>query len=116
MENGRRLESFVIQFELLKSFKVIHGSFTREIDASQGVEKIKQALDVPYLIQSEQVHGNQVFHVENLEVGIPPCDALITSLKGVGLLIRHADCQAALFMTLSIGSLAQPMLDGGGLA
>lgn len=66
--------------------------------------RIKRALGIPKLAWSRQVHGDdiQVIEDENLSQGengtdlaMPsPCDALATTVRGVGLMIRIADCQA----------------------
>ena len=58
---------------------------------------IRQTLGLSYLLQCKQLHGTDFYIIENPEASIPPCDALITNLRGVGLMIKHADCQAALF-------------------
>ncbi|MDN3507073.1 MAG: peptidoglycan editing factor PgeF [Simkaniaceae bacterium] len=73
-----------LEFELLQPhLGVKHGVFTRNTDLTL----------IPNICSPRQVHGA---HVE-----IAPfegeCDGLITLEPGVSLLIRHADCQAAIF-------------------
>lgn len=106
------------QYELLqKQSQVIHGSFTRygglslfpfdslnvgfEIgDQNETVQKnqelISNALGLKKLLHGKQIHGSTIHIIKDLNENIPPCDALITRLTSVGLLIKHADCQAAL--------------------
>ena len=59
--------------------------------------KIQTELGVSALVQCNQCHGNEVCLIENIPTFRPSCDALITQKKNIGLLIKHADCQAALF-------------------
>lgn len=58
---------------------------------------IRQKLGLSLLLQSKQCHGTDIHVIVDPHAEIPPCDGLITHLKGVGLMIKHADCQAALF-------------------
>jgi YfiH family protein len=66
--------------------------------------RVKSAVGVERLVASKQTHGDAI-HVVNEEslalatarhpvLFTPPGDALVTSLRGVGLLIKIADCQA----------------------
>lgn len=109
-----------LEFESLqKHSEVVHGVFLRHGGVSQGtydslnigggtdddpncIEKnrliIQNSLKIPQLLAGKQVHG---IHLEcfpkitpHLETG---CDGLITKEKDIGLLIKHADCQAAIF-------------------
>jgi len=61
-------------------------------------QRVKSLLELPHLLGASQVHGHQIHEVshENLNVK-PECDALVTWQGGVGLLVQHADCQAAIF-------------------
>lgn len=92
----------MLQFDLLK--ETLHGSFTRALDVGDdafsvqtNLAYIQQSFCLSHLLQSKQIHGTKIHIVENSCDVIPSCDALITQLKGVGLMIKHADCQAALF-------------------
>ena len=60
---------------------------------------LREALGLPRYITAGQVHGTTVCRVRADEARdhIPNCDALITDQLGIGLVIQHADCQAALF-------------------
>lgn len=105
-----------MKFDLLK--ETAHGSFNRRGGFSlapfdsmnisdevgdylphvqANLALIQQTFGLSHLLQSKQIHGTQIHIVKNPHAIIPPCDALITNLKGVGLMIKHADCQAALF-------------------
>lgn len=109
-----------LEFELLASRpELVHGVFLKTGGVSTGAftslnvgdatgdsqehvqenqEAVRAALKIPRLISAHQEHGNQIEHIVNLPV-IPPltCDGLITAERGMGLMIKHADCQAALF-------------------
>lgn len=61
------------------------------------LSKIKRELSIPALALCNQCHGNDIYLVKNIPSKRPSCDALITNRKNIGLLIKHADCQAALF-------------------
>ena len=106
-----------LEFELFEQFpEVRHAVFLRHGGVSEGPyrslnvgggtndeeskiklnrDKIKKHLGCEKLVSSRQVHGIQIKRAplapENEE-----CDGLITQEKGVGLLIKHADCQAIL--------------------
>ncbi len=109
-----------LEFESLQEHsEVVHGVFLRHGGVSKGsydslnlgggthddeklIEKnrslIQNILKLPKLIAGKQVHG---VHLEcfpslttDLEIG---CDGLITNERGIGLLIKHSDCQAAIF-------------------
>lgn len=103
------------QFDLLSACKEItHGSFLRHGGVSRGDfaslnvgfeagdqmehvianhAKLEATLQVS-LYHTQQKHSDIIHHVTTPL--IPPCDALITTKKNIGLLIKHADCQAAL--------------------
>lgn len=107
------------EFDLLKNEKnIAHGSFLRSggfsgfpyssLNISFSVndnqahvlknrKMIADILEVPHLLTSDQCHKDHIHIVKNLNDPIPSCDALITPLLDVGLMIQHADCQAALF-------------------
>jgi YfiH family protein len=107
------------QFELLLTFPALtHGTFTRHggdsvapfdslnVGSSEASDpaveenhrRIANALKIPRLIESVQEHKDQIFLMEKLYLSHKPiADILITQLKGIGLMIKHADCQAGLF-------------------
>ncbi len=58
--------------------------------------KIRKHLGCQTLVSGKQVHGIQIAHAP-LEKENEECDGLITQVKGAGLFIKHADCQAVIF-------------------
>ena len=66
--------------------------------------RIKSSLELERLVRTSQVHGDSVRVVDAEALAgadfeppvhvLPPADALVTDLKGVGLMIGIADCQA----------------------
>lgn len=109
-----------LEFEQLQEFpEIIHGIFLRHGGDSpppfdslnvgggsgdqfsavkQNRKKILNLLGISELVSSLQVHGDRVVTVpieqQILDAG---CDGLITTKRNIGLLIKHADCQAAIF-------------------
>lgn len=106
------------EFDLLKNCpKVIHGSCQRhggfsegpfgslntsfkigdrEEHVQQNLDKIQKTFSLEKLSYCTQVHGLEVLEAEKGGVeGIG--DALVTSRLNVGIVARHADCQAGLF-------------------
>ncbi|MBU0968219.1 MAG: peptidoglycan editing factor PgeF [Proteobacteria bacterium] len=60
-------------------------------------ELIRQSLGVDILVSGQQVHGSQVHVITGkplTDLEITGCDAFITNVAGVALLIQQADCQA----------------------
>lgn len=109
-----------LQFDHLSDCKrLVHGVFLRHGGVSSGLcaslncglsvqdkpenviankQKIKSALEIPTLIGSMQYHGDDIVHVTDLEMAQSlQGDALITEQAEIGLIIKHADCQAAIF-------------------
>lgn len=108
-----------LTFEHLSRYpEIVHGSFSRKGGVSKSpydglnvsfdvgdapasvlanCQLIKDELKIANLIQSKQTHGPDIYIVEDVTATVPPCDALITAEKNVGLMIKHADCQAAIF-------------------
>jgi YfiH family protein len=60
------------------------------------IEALLHDLSLKRLLVVNQTHTGHVVVYPSLE-GYTDADAIITDKKNVGLLIRHADCQAALF-------------------
>ena len=107
-----------LEFEILQQYpEVAHGVFLRSGGESKGPydslnvggetgddrelidknrQKIVDVLGISSLISSRQVHGDVVKDVSEL-VSCEECDGIITKEKNMGLLIKHADCQAAIF-------------------
>jgi polyphenol oxidase len=62
-------------------------------------QRIKQVLAVRRLISCRQVHGKGVRVIDRLPAGdweAEDCDALVTAIPDIALLIQQADCQAVL--------------------
>lgn len=86
--------------EEIGPFKRGHGLI---IDADTGPDAraaaiIKKTVGCSFLVHSKQVHGKEVALIEEKrDTRLTGYDALMTNEPGIGLLISHADCQAALF-------------------
>lgn len=82
-----------LEFSLLQDFKeVVHGIFLRPLNI---LTASKNLLGTSHLSFANQVHGNEVKIADPSK--IEDCDGLITDRKDLTLLVKHADCQAALF-------------------
>ncbi len=70
--------------------------------------RIHEQMGVDLLVSSPQVHGDTVHVIDETAISsccerypvllTPPGDALVTRLKGVGLLIKIADCQSVFLL------------------
>jgi YfiH family protein len=50
------------------------------------------------IVSGKQCHGVEIKDIKSPQSAErPECDALTSSVKGIGLMITHADCQAAIF-------------------
>lgn len=110
-----------LEFELFQEIPdLVHGVFLRHGGISTGaftslnvgeqpgekgesvlynLEKVRGILDLGAFASGVQCHGREIADVESsLRAIFPSCDGLITRAENVGLLIKHADCQAALFV------------------
>lgn len=108
-----------LEFDLLAKIPGLkHGVFLRQGGYSEGVhkslnvsfdvddnpayvkaniEKIKEIMSISDLVWSKQCHGNCILEVtKQLFDTASSCDALYTQVSGRGLMIKHADCQAAI--------------------
>jgi polyphenol oxidase len=111
-----------LEFELLAECpEVMHGVFTRHGGCSKGhlaglnlnpadkagdnpenvtanLEKIKQALALSNILSGIHCHGAAIAEVTPSSFDeIIFCDGLTTQSRNIGLMIRQADCQAAIF-------------------
>jgi polyphenol oxidase len=108
---------------LLAGFpEVVHGFFTRQGGVSAGayhslnvsravgdgqeavdenLRRMRQALGLRELATAAQVHGGRAAVItapgQAREEDIPAVDILVTTIPGLGLLIKQADCQAVMF-------------------
>jgi polyphenol oxidase len=105
-----------LEFDLLADVKGLkHAVFLKHGGVSQGpytslnagagtsdhlervetnLDMMRQTLRLDRLVKLHQVHGVNIVSVPSQE--IMEGDALVTKEKGVGLTIRHADCQATI--------------------
>jgi YfiH family protein len=60
---------------------------------------IQKTIDLPEpVISSRQLHGTEINRISSKEANEAIAgDGLITNISGLSLMIKHADCQAALF-------------------
>lgn len=109
-----------LEFELLAPFNSLkHSVFLRHGGESQGVysslnlsaskgdsgkcvsaniNKIKNVLSVDHIAAVNQVHGDQIKEVNpNNYSSLDSHDGLMTEYSNIGLMVTHADCQAAIF-------------------
>ena len=102
--------------------EVVHGFFTRQGGASPGpyhslnvslavgdgqeavaenLRRMRKALRLSGLASAAQVHGGRAAVITSpdqaLLSDIPEVDILVTTVPGLGLLIKQADCQAVMF-------------------
>lgn len=70
---------------------------------------VKKAMETATLLSAHQVHGTTI-HIQKEplsdDLEVADCDALITNLRGVALMVQHADCQAVLLYDSVNGVIA----------
>jgi YfiH family protein len=122
----------LLKFQEFEKHPVIHGMYNRHGgispapwdsnnvsyglgDSSDNVsanrEKIKGGQGYKHLVSARQIHSSRVYCVSDEPAGdleIDGYDALITSLRGLGLMIQQADCQAVM--------LYDPVIQAAGIA
>jgi YfiH family protein len=108
-----------LEFNLLADDpRIVHGVFLRHGGVSQGcfssLNATKGKGDDPTFVDenrlrmvdclglkgissSWQIHGNRIKPVGKEDIYLGECDGLTTDLTNWGLMIMHADCQAAIF-------------------
>lgn len=106
-----------LEFDLLSEIPgLVHGVFLRHggvsgapyfslnaggasgddpLNIAQNRKIIQDTFKLPHLISAYQKHGINIACLPGGDLG--DCDALITNQPDYGLMIKHADCQAALF-------------------
>jgi polyphenol oxidase len=102
--------------------ELVHGFFTRQGGVSNGayhslnvshavgdqgelvtrnVRCVQQVLGLDALASASQVHGSNAAFITSADQAqvedIPEVDILVTTVPGLGLLIKQADCQAVMF-------------------
>lgn len=105
-----------LEFELFAEFpELVHGTFLRHGGVSQGAfsslnvveslgdnvalvqenrRRILEVLGLDQMVHVKQVHGIRVVGIDKAG---EEADGLWTQERGKGLMIKHADCQAAIF-------------------
>lgn len=68
------------------------------LEARENCLRMQKIMGISLVAIADQVHGSAIAHVTPNEEKMGPCDALITKHNAIGLLIKHADCQAAIFV------------------
>ena len=108
-----------LEFELFAPFpELIHGTFLRHGGVSTGPyatldmgerdatnahawkenqRRVLQILEAEHLASAFQVHGTEIAYVDKATSKQIECDALMTDKKGLALMSKHSDCQAAIF-------------------
>lgn len=93
-----------LEFDLLAEMPgLVHGVFFRSTEGpsleglSARSARAQQALGYAQVVSAQQVHGSEIAWVRAPEEKIGAADGLMTQLKAVGLMVMHADCQAAIF-------------------
>lgn len=109
-----------LEFELFADIpKLTHGVFLRHGGHSSGpyaslnlsetvgdcpenvrrnLDEVKDRLKLLNLIWAHQVHGKAIVAIDSkAQTEILQADALSTCCPGIGLMVNHADCQAAIF-------------------
>lgn len=109
-----------LEFELLASFKFLkHAVFLRHGGCSEGpydslnlsasmgdhpnqvavnVSKVKSVMSIERLIAAQQVHSDGIAIIDGRSnPSFASHDALLTHQVNIGLKVKHADCQAAIF-------------------
>jgi YfiH family protein len=73
----------------------------RREPAAENLRRVQAALGLPGLASAAQVHGGRAAVITSpgqaLLSDIPEVDILVTTVAGLGLLIKQADCQAVMF-------------------
>ena len=117
--SGRRLEQDAAGgwwFERwASSRRVVAGITDRRLSASE----LLAAVVPTTTVEAEQVHDGAIAMIERRRDAaqwIPGCDALLTSLSGVALLIRTADCLPIFFSDPSRGVVGLAHVGWRGLA
>ncbi len=80
------------RFPSWASRRIMTGTTDRHLEPAQIIQRAGVAVSV---VRAEQVHGASIAVIERYqatELCIPGCDALVTSLPNVLLMIRTADC------------------------
>lgn len=75
-------------------------------DVQQNISDVSSVLKIPQLIWSEQIHSKIIHNCTLATKKGMQGDGLTTSSPGLGLMVMHADCQAAIFYDPIQGAVA----------
>lgn len=102
-----------LTFDLLSHADVPHAVFLRGTDFDpQGTDFLhslnlaNEVMGGGTIAWAHQVHGNQVIAVDATWNKPIEADGLMSNCKAITLMVRHADCQAALFYDPINGAIA----------
>jgi YfiH family protein len=122
--------SNILTFPGLSSPRLLHGIFNRyggtspppwdSRNVSFGLgddranvranrEASKQALGCSRLVSARQVHGREIFALQEApeaDLEVDGCDGIVTNVPAVGLMIQQADCQAVMLFEPARGVVA----------
>jgi YfiH family protein len=77
------------------------------VHVARNHDRVAAAFDTSSLARMSQVHGNAVAHVDEASTAdIPVADALVTSRRGLALLVRAADCLPVVLADAEAGVVA----------
>ncbi|MBI3236913.1 MAG: peptidoglycan editing factor PgeF [Chlamydiales bacterium] len=83
------------------------GALESSENIGENRQKVWKALGIPKAVWVHQVHSDDLICVTGPDFScIEKADGLMTQIPGLGLMIRHADCQAALFYDVKNRALA----------
>lgn len=107
-----------LEFHLLQNYPLKHGVFLKqggvslapyaslnlgdnvgdkENDVHLNRQRVLDALSLPSLAFTRQCHGIDIACINEPTITPIEADAMVTDHKNIGLMITHADCQAAIF-------------------
>lgn len=80
-------------------------------DPPENIEENRQrvvtALGIPRVVWTHQVHSDDLISITTSDFSnIEKADGMMTQIPGLGLMVRHADCQAAIFYDVKNRALA----------
>ena len=79
--------------------------FTGDLKQPATRESVRNMLSLEHLCFMNQTHSDRVHVVENPDIAFD-CDALVTSIKGLGLAALAADCMPITFESSSVVGVA----------
>lgn len=70
----------------------------QEACVQENLKRVKDLIKIQDLVYARQVHKTHACLIENADLEcIDNCDSLMTQKQNLALMIKHADCQAAIF-------------------